>query len=689
MAFNLSPSVNIIEKDLSTFVSGVSNSVGALVGDFAWGPANEITLVSNEESLVNLFGLPDDVNYKSWYTASNFLAYSNNLKLVRTLDATAKNASDGTSQGDVVYPNELDIDYSTWAANNQAFAAKYAGTEGNKVGVSVCQRKEFDAWTYKAAFDQYPQGDDIYVAVTLVDNGGTTNVVESFALSLDPTSKDGFGVKNYIQNALENNSKYLYASPAAGSALDTRSAATAVGAADGITTENSKTLTSATGGFQISEAAISVTAASADIDVADGSLFFPGSIVVITGLADTDDNVTTSVVSISTNTLTLAHTFISTEATAATALINTVVVDDQITLLGLNAGVFDVESIVDDNTLTISQRMLFSDTGVTYSFQGTLAVSGLDSALSTTSGLLEGGLAAACTAGNIITGWTEFSNAESVDVALAMEGGVSGGDASKLVANHIIENIAEQRKDCIAFVSPEAGIVSGTTQVTDIIATRNLLPSSSYGFMDANYKFQYDRFNDKFRWVPLNGDMAGVSALAEETNDAWYSPAGYTRGSVKNVTKLAFNPTKAQRDDLYVSNVNAVITQAGEGTILFGDKTLQTHASAFDRINVRRLFIVIEKSIANAAKFNLFEFNDAFTRARFVQTVTPFLRDVQSRRGVTDFSVIADETVNTAQVIDANEFRATILIKPNKSINYINLTFTAVASGVSFDEITV
>jgi len=362
----------------------------------------------------------------------------------------------------------------------------------------------------------------------------------------------------------------------------------------------------------------------------------------------------------------------------------TVVAGDQITLSGLNAGTYDVESVNDLNTLVLVQRLEFAQTDITFAFQGSLVISGTDSAAT-----LTGGLVVATSTSEQISGWAEFISAEESDVALLMEGGIKAGDAAKLVANYIIEHVAESRKDCVAFVSPEEAGPKSATPVTSMITDRNLLPSSSYAFMDGNYKFQYDKYNDVFRWVPLNGDMAGLAALTDETNDAWWSMAGYNRGHIKSVTKLAFNPSKTNRDDMYVNNINPIITEAGEGTILFGDKTLQTKSSAFDRINVRRLFIVLEKSIANAAKYNLFEFNDEFTRARFVQTITPFLRDVQSRRGVTDFSVVADETVNTPQVIDANEFRATILIKPNKSINYINLTFTAVASGVSFDEVLV
>ena len=223
--------------------------------------------------------------------------------------------------------------------------------------------------------------------------------------------------------------------------------------------------------------------------------------------------------------------------------------------------------------------------------------------------------------------------------------------------------------------------------MTDITTYRNALPSTSYAALDTGSKYQYDRYNDKYRYVPLNGDIAGLAARTDYAQDPWYSPAGASRGQIKNVVKLAFSPNKTERDTLYQAGVNPVVTFPGQGTQLFGDKTLLNAPSAFDRINVRRLFIVLEKAIAIAAKAQLFEFNDAFTRQQFKNAVEPFLRDVQGRRGVTDFRVVCDTTNNTAEVIDRNEFAADIFIKPNRSINFINLTFVAARSGVNFDEI--
>jgi hypothetical protein len=281
-----------------------------------------------------------------------------------------------------------------------------------------------------------------------------------------------------------------------------------------------------------------------------------------------------------------------------------------------------------------------------------------------------------------------FANAEQFDISLVML-----GKASATTAQYVISNICETRLDCIALVSPENAstgdviIGSTSTQIDQITAYRDALSSTSYAVMDSGYKYQYDRYNDQYRYVPLNGDVAGLCARTDFTNDPWFSPGGLNRGQIKNVVRLAVSPTKTQRDTLYKKGVNPVVTFPGEGTVLFGDKTLLSKPSAFDRINVRRLFIVMEKAIATAAKFQLFEFNDGFTRAQFKNLVEPFLRDVQGRRGITDFVVKCDESNNTGEVIDRNEFVADIFVKPNRSINFITLNFVAARSAINFSEI--
>jgi len=298
---------------------------------------------------------------------------------------------------------------------------------------------------------------------------------------------------------------------------------------------------------------------------------------------------------------------------------------------------------------------------------------------------LAGGVSAdSPSAGNLQSAFAIFANDELYDVSL-----IPLGSVNSATATFVINNVAEVRKDCIAFVSPELTDVVNNAgdEAADVVSFRESLPSSSYAVMDSGWKYQYDRYNDVYRYVPMNGDTAGLAVRTDFVADPWFSPAGFNRGQIKNVVKLPFSPKKTDRDTLYKKGVNPVVTFPGQGTVLFGDKTLLAKPSAFDRINVRRLFIVLEKAIATASKFQLFEFNDAFTRAQFRNLVEPFLRDVQGRRGITDFKVVCDETNNTGEVIDRNEFVADIFIKPARSINFIQLNFIATRTGISFEEV--
>jgi phage tail sheath protein FI len=285
------------------------------------------------------------------------------------------------------------------------------------------------------------------------------------------------------------------------------------------------------------------------------------------------------------------------------------------------------------------------------------------------------------TDGNVQIAYAQFSSSDNVEISLVMAGGAS----STLAANVI--SLASGRKDSIAFISPALANVQAADPVSAITNFRNVLTSTSFAVMDSNWKYQYDKYNDTYRWIPCNGDVAGLCAQTDRDRDPWFSPAGFNRGQLKNVIKLAFNPNQTQRDTLYKAGVNPVVSFPGDGTVLFGDKTMLNKPSAFDRINVRRLFIVLEKAIAKAARASLFEFNDEFTRAQFVNLVEPFLRLVQGRRGIYDFRVVCDDTNNSPEVIDRNEFVGDIYIKPAKSINFIQLNFVAVRTGVAFDEI--
>jgi hypothetical protein len=303
------------------------------------------------------------------------------------------------------------------------------------------------------------------------------------------------------------------------------------------------------------------------------------------------------------------------------------------------------------------------------------------------------------TLGTIASGYDLFKSAEDVDISLILQGKPIGGSAvdsasglsinNFQLANYIKDNIIDSRLDCVGFVSPDDTLVLSqrNNEATAIVAWRNQVRDSSYLVMDSGYKYQYDRYNDLYRWIPMNGDVAGLCARTDNQRDPWWSPAGFNRGQIKNLVKLRFNPRKADRDVLYKNGVNPVVSFPGQGTVLYGDKTLQSKPSAFDRINVRRLFIVLEKAISTASKFTLFEFNDEFTRAQFKNLINPYLRDVQGRRGITDFLVVCDATNNTPERVDRNEFWGDIYIKPARSINFIQLNFVAVRTGVQFSEI--
>ena len=295
---------------------------------------------------------------------------------------------------------------------------------------------------------------------------------------------------------------------------------------------------------------------------------------------------------------------------------------------------------------------------------------------------LTGGVTTAPTDSDIISGYDLFANKESIDISLVLTAA-----HSVTVQQTVIDNIAIGRADCVAFISPRKSDVvnqSGNESTNIINWLTSLSRTSSYVMADSGWKYQLDKYNNVYRWIPLNGDIAGLCVYTDNIRDPWFSPAGFNRGAIKNSIKLSWNPTKPFRDLLYKAGVNSVVSFPGQGTVLFGDKTLLNKPSAFDRINVRRLFITLEKSIAQAAKFSMFELNDEFTRAQFVALVTPFLRDIQGRRGITDFKVVCDSTNNTQQVVDSNQFVGDLYIKPARSINYIQLNFVAIGTGVDF-----
>lgn len=622
MAYAISPSVNVTEKDMTNVVPAVATTIGGYVGAFVWGPVLEVRTITDEKQLVNTFGTPNNDTFKSFFSAANFLAYGNNLQTVRVVGAAAKNAvSSGTA---ILIKNETDYEtnYATGEGLVGTWAAKYAGSLGNSLKVAVAD------------------------SATFADLAGTGTIT---ALT---TSNTITGVDTTFTSQVR-----------VGDIIKT-SAGAVIGTVSVISTDTSLTLEA--------NAAVAVSSAGYKVDWGYGYLFSEAP---------------------STSEYAAARSGLLDE-------IHIVVIDEDGLFGGVKGDILETYAFVskgsdaknNDGTSNYyadvinrnSSYIWWMDHPAEVTDWGTTVANNtfetLDASLKDS---LVGGVDAnAPTDGEKIAGYALFANDEEIDVSLLIT-----GDASATVASYVIQSIAEVRKDCIVFVSPELADVQGNVgqEATDIVAYRNTLPSSSYAVMDSGWKYQYDRYNDTYRWIPLNADIAGICARSDNLTDPWYSPAGLNRGGVKNIVKLAYSPSKADRDTLYNKGVNPVVTFPGQGTVLYGDKTLLSKPSAFDRINVRRLFIVLEKSIATAAKYQLFEFNDVFSRAQFRNLVEPFLRDVQGRRGLTEFSVVCDETNNTPQVIATNNFVGDIYIRPNYSINFIQLNFIAKKDSVSFN----
>lgn len=619
--FLLSPGVQVTEKDFTSIVPAVSTSVGAYVGVFQWGPVMDPLRISSENELVQRFGKPNDGTAMSFFSAANFLSYSNNILVVRA-DTTAQRNAVATPTGSVSV-TLVDGGSGYTAPVVTISAPQDAG------GVQATATATVEAGVITEIVVTNPGTGYTSATVTITDDDG----VDADA---DATVAVG-GVKINNINAYET----TYDGGA--------------GVVGSFAAKYPGTLGN-----------------SIKVSMADGATFATWTYKDEFDSAPDADEV------------------------------HVIVVDADGKISGTTEGVLEkfaylsksVDGRRSDGTNSYYKFVLNNSSRWVYwmdhpagtSNWGTSTATALSSAVTVT---LTGGVDdTAMTDGQQMNGYALFQNDETYDINL-----VIAGKASPTVANYLISNLVEFRKDCVVFLSPEdvsTGeliIGVGSDLADKIVEYRNELPSTSYAVLDSGYKYQYDRYNDLYRWVPLNADVAGLCARTDFTDDPWFSPAGYTRGQVKNVVRLAFSPTKTDRDTLYKAGVNSVVNFPGQGTVLYGDKTLLAKPSAFDRINVRRLFIVLEKAIATAAKYQLFEFNDQFTRAQFRALVEPFLRDVQGRRGITDFRVKCDETNNTGEVIDANRFVADIFIKPTRSINFISLNFIAARSSVSFEEI--
>jgi len=723
MPFQLSPGVAVVEKDFTSIVPAVSSSIGATVGAFPWGPVMEPTTVASENELVRRFGKPNDSNFQSFFTAANFLSYTNNLLLVRA-DAGHLNAvatQTGGLQSITVTGNGSGYT-STAAAPSVTIGTPDIAGGTQATGTAVLSGGAITAIAVASGGGGYSSAPTVTITPAAGDTGAgatATAVLTSGAVTSITIVSGGVGYKATPTVTLSGGGFSSAATLGAvtvgsstitgititnnGTGYSTAPSITVAAPPSGTTATATATITS--GGIKImnGEDYLESYANGAGV-VGLWAAKYPGSLGNSLKVSMADSATFTG--------WTYAAEFDGAPGTSpyATSVggssdeMHIIVIDEDGIITGTQGTVLEKFAFVSkgsdakksDGTNNYykdvingrSEYIWWMDHSPTLTDAGTECAGNTFVNLSSASTIsLSGGTDDfALTDGEKNSAYALFANAEQYDISLVM-----AGKASTTVATYIINNICETRLDCVAFVSPENNgdviIGSTSTEITAINAYRNSLPSTSYAVMDSGYKYQYDRYNDKYRYIPLNGDIAGLCARTDYTNDPWFSPGGLNRGQVKNVVRLAVNPNKTQRDTLYKNGVNPVVTFPGEGTVLFGDKTLLAKPSAFDRINVRRLFIVMEKAIATAAKFQLFEFNDSFTRAQFKNLVEPFLRDVQGRRGITDFVVKCDESNNTGEVIDRNEFVADIFVKPNRSINFITLTFVAARSAINFTEI--
>ena len=759
MPFQLSAGVNVSEIDLTTVVPAVSTSVGAIAGVFGWGPLGERVVVDRESILISRFGKPTNLNAETWFTASNFLGYSNQLIVARTANTSGNTPSSSftaQSSNNVLVGTTTGIVAGMYVSqtNSTATAAGNNITVSSVNATAIVLSQNSTSNTTVSLYFANPN--TTYSALGVVAGGFVANLSGQIVENLnDYTSLDGTfdtdvlylakypgGIGNSLRVSTCSGANVFASTPSIANTTWLPSLSISIGS-------NSGLIATTTG----TPSAISntlVTSIAANVVVGDTLLVGNASIgtqyLKITSIANVAANATVSYVtlgfedsyrlstdyssSVNGNTINRYWEYFNLVDvapgqsnfvkqfgnTSANDELHVVVSDAgglftgvPGTILEVYKGLSRATDAKGNDTSSIYYKTVINEQSQYIWWandrSGEASANAMNIASSTNSTPLRLQFALGSDGHNEATlplsivsqGYDLFASAENVDVSIVMQGkGVGGSTASGgqtvsnfQLANYIIDNITGQRKDCVAVISPDKATVVNNigNEATTLVNWRNVLHDTSYAIVDSGYKYQYDRHNDIYRWIPLNGDIAGLCARTDQTNDAWWSPAGFNRGQIKNLVKLAFNPTKTDRDILYKNSINPVVSFPGQGVVLYGDKTLQAKPSAFDRINVRRLFIVLEKAIATSAKYSLFEFNDAFTRRQFVNLVTPYLRDVQGRRGIYDFKVVCDETNNSAQVIDTNNFVGDIYIKPARSINFIQLNFVAVGTGVQFTEV--
>jgi len=714
MPLNLaSPGIVVREVDLTVGrVDTTNGAVGGLVAPFAKGPVDEPVLVTNEADLLKTFGEPysADKHYENWLVASSYLAYGGNMRVVRADDDNLKNAvSAGSTEikiKSLTHYNQLGYDENTIA--NAVVVARNPGSWANGMKVAIIDAKADQIITLQAA-NSIAVGMGVTQAIsTVLPGAGSTSSLDGHLKGV-VTEVDGTNA--YV--------KVVSHVSAAGTETNVDYQPGGVYAFAG-----SGTVAIHTAGQSVSYATTAVTA-QADwydqqtISLSGSTVYWntladrPGTSSYAAGresrfdelhvaVFDDDGSLTGNAGTVLEKHLSLSKAKDAEYSLGSTAYWRKYLANNSAYVFG---GSEPSGTVAADHS-TGSTFTLATDTGWDQNASGILfAVNGA-STLSMSGGKnYDGGTdltasgSLTSTLAKIASGYDLYENTDNYDIDFLLMGSANyDKETAQALANKLIA-VAEARQDALAFISPyrlaflNDGTAGSVTVNSDADITDNLvsfyapITSSTYAVFDSGYKYMYDRFADTFRYVPLNGDVAGTCARNDLNNFPWFSPAGTARGAILNAVKLAYNPSKVQRDKLYSNRINPVIFSPGDGIILFGDKTGFGKASAFDRINVRRLFLYLEKAIAAAARDQLFEFNDEITRTNFVNIIEPFLRDVQSKRGIFDYVVICDETNNTAAVIDNNEFVADVFVKPNRSINFIGLTFVATRTGVSFEEV--
>jgi len=711
MPLNLaSPGIVVREVDLTVGrVDAVSASVGALVAPFAQGPVGTPAVVENENDLLQTFGQPysTDKHYEHWMVASSYLAYGGSLSVVRADDTGLKNACAGTSSDIKIkseeHYNQLGYDENT--ITGYTAVAKNPGTWANGVKVALLDAKADQ--TLGIATTGLVVGYAVTQAINSVLPGtGTTSVLGGFLrgiiTGIGATTVDVKVLSHVSDSGTVTTVDYqpsgVYYFGTSGN-LTVRNNSNAGVATTSVLSQvdwfENQSITLSTG--TIEWETLAPRPSTSAYAAARNARFDELHVVVIDDLGAITGNAGT----ILEKHLSLSKAKDAEFSLGSPSYWRKYLATNSQYIFGGSEPLGTVGTGLEADGYTVE-----TDSAWDQDADGAIFKATGSTTLTLASGKNYGGTTGITSTGaftpglnDIISGYTLFENTENYQVDFILMGSANyAKEIAQSLANKVIA-VAEARKDALAFISPyrqaflNDSSVGTVTVNSDETITNNVISfyapvtSTTYGVFDSGYKYMYDRFNDVFRYVPLNGDIAGCCARNDINQFPWFSPAGTSRGTILNAVKLSYNPSKVQRDRLYSNRVNPVIFSPGDGIILFGDKTGFGKSSAFDRINVRRLFIYLEDAIAAAAKDQLFEFNDEITRTNFVNIIEPFLRDVQSKRGIFDYVVICDETNNTAAVIDNNEFVADIFVKAARSINFIGLTFVATRTGVSFEEV--